>query len=55
MMLLARAPGAQHLVRRISANNYAAPVIALHLSTILLHEPLTFMKLASGALALGAR
>jgi drug/metabolite transporter (DMT)-like permease len=32
--------------------NYAAPVIALGLSAILLHEPLTFVKLASGAIAL---
>lgn len=32
--------------------NYAAPVIALCLSALLLHEPLTVTKLVSGALAL---
>ncbi len=32
--------------------NYAAPVIALCLSALLLHEPLTLMKLVSGGIAL---
>ena len=32
--------------------NYAAPVIALCLSALLLHEPLTFAKLISGGIAL---
>ncbi|MEA1675309.1 DMT family transporter [Nitrospirillum sp. BR 11163] len=32
--------------------NYAAPVVALLLSALLLHEPLTVMKLGSGAIAL---
>ncbi len=32
--------------------NYAAPVIALCLSALLLHEPLTFVKLVSGGIAL---
>ena len=32
--------------------NYAAPVIALGLSALLLHEPLTLVKLASGGIAL---
>ena len=32
--------------------NYAAPVIALCLSALLLHEPLTLVKLASGGIAL---
>ncbi|MCX4160034.1 MULTISPECIES: DMT family transporter [Paraburkholderia] len=32
--------------------NYAAPVVALGLSTVLLHEPLTLVKLVSGAIAL---
>nr|WP_264171251.1 EamA family transporter [Burkholderia cenocepacia] len=32
--------------------NYAAPVIALCLSALLLHEPLTLVKLISGGIAL---
>lgn len=32
--------------------SYAAPVIALFLSALLLHEPLTFVKLISGGIAL---
>jgi drug/metabolite transporter (DMT)-like permease len=32
--------------------NYAAPVIALCLSALLLHEPLTVVKLSAGAIAL---
>lgn len=32
--------------------NYAAPVIALFLSALLLHEPLTLVKLISGGIAL---
>ena len=32
--------------------NYAAPVVALVLSALLLHEPLTVVKMASGAIAL---
>lgn len=32
--------------------NYAAPVVALFLSALLLHEPLTLVKLISGSIAL---
>jgi drug/metabolite transporter (DMT)-like permease len=32
--------------------NYAAPVIALLLSAVLLHEPLTLVKLIAGGIAL---
>ena len=32
--------------------NYAAPVVALCLSALLLHEPLTLVKLVSGGIAL---
>ncbi len=32
--------------------NYAAPVIALLLSALLLHEPLTLVKIVAGAIAL---
>src|SRR5207237_8999112 len=32
--------------------NYAAPVVALYLSALVLHEPLTLVKLLSGGIAL---
>lgn len=47
-----RAARGQKVIATTNTFNYAAPVIALFLSALPLHEPLTLVKLISGGIAL---